>query len=117
MKTSFTVGKLRGATCVRLKATIGKSKKMGIPRRYEKTWSTLTVAPNFTLEEMKSSYEAEARRWEQKIMLQIGQAKLPPPMKLTEGEMFNGNFNRRLHPTASANAETPANAGVSPPAS
>lgn len=71
MRTSFQVGELRGLRCVRFVAVINKSKKLGITKRYQKTWSCKTVAPEYTLEEMKSSFEANAKRWEEKVMGRI----------------------------------------------
>lgn len=75
MKTTFKSGELRGLRCVRFKAVINKSKKLGIPRKFQKTWSVKTVAPEFTLEEMKASFEANAKRWEAKVMEKL---KSPP---------------------------------------
>jgi len=53
------------------KAVINKSAKKGIPRRYQRTWKVRTVAPNFSAEEMRSSFEANAKRWEAKVMEKI----------------------------------------------
>lgn len=49
-------------------ARISKSKKLGILKRHQKTWSFPTVAPKFTLNEMMPSVEAEAKRWEEKVL-------------------------------------------------
>lgn len=54
--------------CVKATAIIYKSVKKGIPRKYQKTWSMKTVAPEFTIQQMRPSIEAEARRWEAKTM-------------------------------------------------
>lgn len=53
------------------RAVINKSVKLGIPRRMQKTWKVRTVAPNFAVEEMKSSFEANAKRWEEKVLRKI----------------------------------------------
>lgn len=57
---------------VTIRALIPKSKKLGLPKR-QRTWKLLTVAPNFSAEEMKKSYEAEAQRWEAKELAKIRQ--------------------------------------------
>lgn len=57
--------------CVRALAIIGKSKKKGIPRKFQKTWSLTTVAPQFTIKELRPSIEAEAKRWEQTVLARI----------------------------------------------
>lgn len=60
---------------VRCVAIIPKSKKLGIPRQFQRTWKVRTVAPEFTTEEMRASFEAEAKRWEQKIMRNLAMEK------------------------------------------
>lgn len=74
MKTTLTIGELRGLRglrCVRCVAVINPSSKLGIPRRYQKTWSLKTVAPEYTKQQMEGSFLMEAKRWEQKIMAKI----------------------------------------------
>ena len=60
-----------GLRAVTALAVINKSVKLGIPRRYQKSWTMKTVAPEFTIQEMKSSIEAEAKRWESKTLARI----------------------------------------------
>lgn len=62
---------LHNQRCVRAVAVIGRSKKKGIPRRFQKTWALPTVAPIFTRDQMQTSLYSEAQRWEKKIMKQI----------------------------------------------
>ena len=57
--------------CVKALAIIPKSKKLGVPRKFQRTWSMKTVAPQFTIQEMKVGIEAEAKRWEAKVMDKI----------------------------------------------
>lgn len=71
MKTTLTISELRGLSCVRFAAAINPSTKLGIPRRYQKTWSLKTVAPEYTKQQMEGSFLMEAKRWEQKIMAKI----------------------------------------------
>jgi len=59
---------LRYVRCV---AIIPKSKKNGVPRSYQKTWKVRTVAPNFASDEMRFSFEQNAKRWEAKVMDKI----------------------------------------------
>lgn len=68
---------LRGSNAVRFVAVIPKSAKLGIKKRHQKTWSFPTVAPNFTLQEMRPSVEKEAERWEKKVM-EANQPDKPP---------------------------------------
>ena len=75
MKCTFIEGELRGLRCVRFKAVINKSKKLGVTRRYQKTWSARTVAPEFTLEQMRHTFEAEAKRWETKVLAKLAEDK------------------------------------------
>ena len=63
---------LRYVRCV---AVIPESKKNGVPRRYQKTWKVRTVAPNFATEEMRFSFEQNARRWEANVMARIKREK------------------------------------------
>ncbi len=72
MKLTITPGMIYGdRRCVRVVAVIAKSRKQGIPRRYQKTWTMKTVAPEFTVDEMRPAAEAEAKRWEEKVMAKI----------------------------------------------
>ena len=68
MKITSKICQLRNSRAVRFVAVINKNKKLGIEKRRQKTWSFPTVAPEFTLKEMLPSIEAEAKRWEQKIL-------------------------------------------------
>lgn len=65
----------RGYRVVKVFAVISKSAKLGIPRRYQKTWNVRTVAPNFVSEECKTMFEKEASRWEARIMDKIRKAR------------------------------------------
>lgn len=56
---------------VKAVAVIPKSKKNGVPRRFQKSWKQRTVAPNFACEEMRPAFEAEANRWQARIMAKI----------------------------------------------
>lgn len=67
MKLTSQTCTLRGSNAVRFTATIGQSKKLGL-KRHQKTWSFPTVAPQFTRVEMMPTVEAEAKRWEQRIL-------------------------------------------------
>lgn len=64
-----------GFRIVRAKAVIAKSVKLGIPSRHQKTWKVRTVAPKFVAENCKHMFEAEAARWENKVMAKIAKAK------------------------------------------
>ena len=88
---------LRGLRHVKAFAVINKSKKLGIPRRYQKSWSQKTVAPNFACEEMRKSFEALAKRWEQKVMAGIAKEKLDE----ANAEIFGAT------PTETTGAEQP----------
>ena len=68
MKLTSQTTTLRTSRAVRFKAVISKSKKLGVEKRHQKTWSFPTVAPEFTLKEMLPSVEADAKRWEAKIL-------------------------------------------------
>lgn len=68
MKITSRVTEVNGMRCSQWKAVINKSKKLGIKRRHQKTWSLRNVAPTSTLSEMVQSVEAEAKRWEAKIL-------------------------------------------------
>lgn len=70
-----------GIRIVRAKAVINKSVKLGIPRRYQKTWTVKTVAPSHVSEQSDNMFTGEAKRWEQKIMEQIKNMS-PPERKL-----------------------------------
>lgn len=63
--------------CVRARAVINKSKKLKIPRRFTKTWSMKTVAPEFDAVELEKTIRAEAERWEKKVMAKINGEKPP----------------------------------------
>lgn len=92
MKLKITVGEVRGLRCVRARAVINKSKKLGIPRRYSKTFTTKTVAPNFVAEDAKPTFEAAAKKWEQGILAKIEREKSGvPEAKETQEE---------IHPTS-----------------
>lgn len=71
---------------VRCVAVIPKSKKLGVPRRYQKTWKVRTVAPEFSCEEMKVSFMAHAKRWEQQTLERLKNG-LPPELKQEEIEV------------------------------
>lgn len=75
MKIKSIVGEIRGLRCVRFVATINKSVKLQIPRRYQKTWSLKTVAPEYTEQEMLKSATEEAKRWEIRVMEKIRKAQ------------------------------------------
>lgn len=85
VKLKIKVGMLRGARCVRATAIINKSLKLGIPRRFQKTWSLETVAPDFTADEIKPVIEAEAKRWEQKILSKLPANESPKRNQATAG--------------------------------
>lgn len=70
--TIFPIQSARtGYRYVVAKAVINKSVKLGIPNRVQKTWKVRTVAPNFACEEMKPSFEAQAARWQSKVMAKL----------------------------------------------
>ena len=68
MKLHIFESTYHGLRCVKAMAVIYKSVKKNIPRNFQKTWSTKTVAPEFTIKEMTPAIEAEAKRWEARIM-------------------------------------------------
>lgn len=68
MKLIITTGTLRGVPCARAQAILPKSKKLGVLKKRQKTWSFQTVAPEFTSAEIRPMIEAEAKRWEAKQM-------------------------------------------------
>jgi hypothetical protein len=70
MKLTISVGQYRGLQAVKVQAVINRSKKT---RRHQKTWTLKTVAPSFTAGDIKQSAEAEAKRWEQKVLLRYQQ--------------------------------------------
>lgn len=59
------------------KAVINKSVKLGIPRRFQKTWKVRTVAPKFAAATMKHSFQANAKRWEAKVMERVKEQAAP----------------------------------------
>lgn len=63
----------RGFRVVKSRAVINKSQKLKIDRRYQKTWTVRTVAPDFAVNEMHHSIECEAKRWEEKVMKKCGE--------------------------------------------
>jgi len=71
MKVTSKTCELRGIRAVRFVAVIPKSKKLKIPRRFQKTWTFQTCAPEFTSQEMLPGITAEANRWEAKILKKI----------------------------------------------
>lgn len=62
---------------VKAVAVIKKSKKLGIPRRFQRTVKVRTVAPDFALEEMRKSFEKDFERWEKRVMAKIAAEKQP----------------------------------------
>lgn len=71
---------------VKCVAVLNKSEKLGIPRRYQKTWKVRTVAPEFSTDEMKSSFMAHAKRWEQQTLERLKNGQ-PPELKQEEIEV------------------------------
>jgi len=71
MKLKIFESTLNDLRCVKCLAIIPKSKKRGIHRKYQKTWSVKTVNPEVTIKESSKMFEAEAKRWEAKIMSRI----------------------------------------------
>lgn len=74
MKLTSVITTLRGVRCVKFKAVIPASKKLG-RYRHQKTWSFETCAPEFTTTEMRSSVEKEAARWEAKVLQKYEEKK------------------------------------------
>lgn len=74
---------LRYVKCV---AIIPKSAKLGVPRRFQKTWKVRTVAPEFAAEEMKPSFLKVAKRWEQQTLERIKNGEQPD---LKQEKMLN----------------------------
>ncbi len=64
-----------GLRSVKALAIIYKSVKQGIPRKFQKTWNMKTVAPEFTIKELKPTIEAEAKRWEAKVLATVKKTK------------------------------------------
>jgi hypothetical protein len=68
MTLTSKVGKLRGLHAIRFRAVINPSKKLGIPRRYQKTWSVKSARPDLEEWALMISASREASRWEKKVM-------------------------------------------------
>lgn len=75
MKLTITPSLFFKTPSVRARAVISKSTKLGIPRRFQKTWNLRTVAPQFGSEQLKTTIEAEAKRWEEKVMARIARGE------------------------------------------
>lgn len=75
MKLTIKATENRGYRVVKALAVISKSKKLGVARRFQKTWTMRTCAPKFTAVEMEPSIKAESERWEAKIMQKIAWEK------------------------------------------
>lgn len=71
MKLTFVNGTLRGDSCIRAVAVINKSKKNGIVKRHQKTWSAPALRPDVSRDELKVHLTNEAKRWEAKVMAAI----------------------------------------------
>lgn len=84
MKITSTTCELRGVRAVRFIAVIPKSKKLKIEKRRQKTWTLPTCAPEFTKVNEFPAIEAEAKRWEAKVMAQAAQPKSEPPKEDAE---------------------------------
>jgi hypothetical protein len=63
-----------GYRVVKAKAVINPSVALGIPKRRQKTWTVRTVAPELAARENRHMFEAEASRWEQKVMAEIARS-------------------------------------------
>lgn len=85
MKITSVITTLRGVRCVKFKAVIPASKKLG-RYRHQKTWSFETCAPEFTTKEMTPSVEKEAKRWEERII--AGYEKKKNEQPATEAELI-----------------------------
>lgn len=96
MKIKATTCELRGVRAVRFVAVIPKSAKLGIPKRRQKTWTLETCAPEFTKENERAAIEAEAKRWEAKVMAQItppetaSASPMPVPLALPDATSPGG---------------------------
>lgn len=93
MKLKITTGTLRGLRCVRFRATIYPSKKRGIPRRYQKTFTLKTVAPEATAKDMEFAANQEVKRWEAKVMERI---VMRNPIAAAQLEMMAFRLDNRL---------------------
>ena len=71
MKFTISPAEFSGYRYVRAVAVIPKSKKLGIPRRYQRTWKVRSVAPEFTIKNEWFIFEREAQRWSDKVMAKI----------------------------------------------
>lgn len=109
MKIIIKAGEVRGLRCVRCVAIIPKSKKLGIPRKYQKTCTVKTVAPNYSAEEMRASFEAESKRWEAGILAKIAREKSGvPEVKEVQEEIHPPSY----YATLKANGKLPEKEGT-----
>jgi len=71
MKITITPSMLRGFRVVKMKAVINPSKKLGITRRFRKTWNVRTVSPEFAAVNDKAMFESTAKHWEEECMKKV----------------------------------------------
>ena len=73
MKTKIIKGLRHGKPVLRCIARIEKSKKIGIPRTYQKTWVAPFVEERCIYDKhgVADLFKAEARRWQLKTMQKI----------------------------------------------
>lgn len=76
MKLTITPTQRGGYRIVKAFAVIEKSAKDGIPARRQKTWTVRTVAPEFVAKSCAVMFEAEAKRWEAKVMSEFARTRL-----------------------------------------
>ncbi len=96
MKLTIKSTENRGYRVVKALAIISKSIKKGIPRRFQKTWTMRTVAPEFTAIEMETSIKAEAARWEAKIIREL--SRQADAKKVSDNEMTLAEYESRNNP-------------------
>lgn len=81
MKTKFTIGEFHDKGCARFVAVINRSAKLGIPRRYQKTWRTPYDKERCQYDESQLSamFLTAAKRWEEATLNRIKNGEVVEP--------------------------------------
>lgn len=77
MKVKIERGQFFGRPCIRATASIGKSKKIGIPSTVQRSWKVYPELDQ-TIESVRPMFMAEATRWRDGIMKKIFGDQEPP---------------------------------------
>lgn len=84
MKCEMTETTKHGKPVLKYVARIEKSKKHGIPRSYQRTWSVHFDEHRsmYEQQQIKRMFEAQSARWLSSVMLEIFGDKKPDPIQL-----------------------------------